>query len=75
MKLPFFIALRYLKSRKKGLSFGTVISISGVALGVMALIVVISVISGFHEDLQKKNFRCPSPCSGAKLFWKYKGLQ
>lgn len=54
MKLPFFIALRYLKSKKKGLSFGTVISISGVALGVMALIVVISVISGFHEDLQKK---------------------
>ncbi len=54
MKLPFFIALRYLKSRKKGLSFGTLISISGVALGVMALIVVISVISGFHEDLQKK---------------------
>lgn len=54
MRLPFFIALRYLKSRKKGLSFGTVISISGVALGVMALIVVISVVSGFHEDLQKK---------------------
>jgi len=54
MKLPFFIALRYLKSKKKGLSFGTVISISGVAVGVMALIVVISVISGFHEDLQKK---------------------
>jgi len=54
MRLPFFIALRYLKSRKKGLSFGTVISISGIALGVMALIVVISVVSGFHEDLQKK---------------------
>lgn len=54
MRLPFFIALRYLKSRKKGLSFGTVISISGVALGVIALIVVISVVSGFHEDLQKK---------------------
>jgi len=54
MRLPFFIALRYLKGKKRGLSFGTVISISGVALGVMALIVVISVISGFHEDLQKK---------------------
>ncbi|ACI20289.1 lipoprotein-releasing ABC transporter permease subunit [Thermodesulfovibrio yellowstonii] len=54
MRLPFFIALRYLKSRKKGLSFGAVISISGIALGVMALIVVISVVSGFHEDLQKK---------------------
>lgn len=54
MKLPFFIALRYSKSRKKGLSFATVISISGVALGVMALIVVISVISGFHEELQRR---------------------
>lgn len=54
MNLPFFIALRYLRSRKKGTSFGTLISISGVSLGVMALIVVISVISGFHEDLQKK---------------------
>ncbi|MCS7214911.1 MAG: lipoprotein-releasing ABC transporter permease subunit [Thermodesulfovibrio sp.] len=54
MRLPLFIALRYLKGRKKGLSFGTVISISGIALGVMALIVVISVVSGFHEDLQKK---------------------
>ncbi|GAB5046118.1 lipoprotein-releasing ABC transporter permease subunit [Thermodesulfovibrio sp. TK110] len=54
MRLPFFIALRYLRSKKRGFSFGTIISISGVALGVMALIVVISVISGFHEDLQKK---------------------
>ncbi|MEN2995369.1 MAG: lipoprotein-releasing ABC transporter permease subunit [Thermodesulfovibrio sp.] len=54
MKLPLFIALRYLKSRKKGISFGTLISISGVAVGVMALIVVISVVSGFHEDLQRK---------------------
>lgn len=54
MRLPLFIALKYLKSKKRGISFGTLISISGVSLGVMALIVVISVISGFHEDLQKK---------------------
>lgn len=54
MILPLFISLRYLKGKKNRLSFGTLISISGVALGVMALIVVISVISGFHEDLQKK---------------------
>lgn len=54
MNLPFFIALRYIKGRAKKISFSSVISISGVALGVMALIVVISVISGFHEDLQKK---------------------
>lgn len=58
MKLPYqlFIAFRYLKSKKRhrGVSFNTAISIGGVALGVMALLVVLSVMSGFHEDLQKK---------------------
>lgn len=58
MKLPYqlFIALRYLKSKKKhrGVSVNTVISIGGVAVGVMALLVVLSVMSGFHLDLQKK---------------------
>ncbi|MEO5356596.1 MAG: lipoprotein-releasing ABC transporter permease subunit [Nitrospirae bacterium YQR-1] len=58
MKLPYYftIALRYLKSKKKhkSVSFNTVISIGGVALGVMALIIVLSVMSGFHEDLQRK---------------------
>ncbi|MGQ9570230.1 MAG: lipoprotein-releasing ABC transporter permease subunit [Thermodesulfovibrionales bacterium] len=51
-----FIALRYLKSKKryKGISFNALISIGGVALGVMALLVVLSVMSGFHEDLQNK---------------------
>ncbi|VAX33204.1 Lipoprotein releasing system transmembrane protein LolC/LolE [hydrothermal vent metagenome] len=58
MKLPYpiFIALRYLKSKKKhrGISFNTVITTGGVAVGVMALLVVLSVMSGFHEDLRKK---------------------
>ena len=58
MALPYqlFIALRYLKSRKrhKGISFNTVISTGGVAVGVMALLVVLAVMTGFHEDLQKK---------------------
>jgi lipoprotein-releasing system permease protein len=58
MNLPYqlFIAIRYLRSKKKhkGISFNTVISIGGVAVGVMALLVVLSVMSGFHEDLQKK---------------------
>ena len=53
---PVFIAMRYLRSRKRqsGLSFQTAISIGGVAVGVMALIIVLSVMSGFHEDLQRK---------------------
>ena len=58
MALPYqaFIALRYLKSRKrhKSVSVNTAISIGGVAVGVMALLVVLSVMSGFHEDLQTK---------------------
>ena len=56
MPYQIFIALRYLKSRKRhrGLSINTAISTGGVAVGVMALLVVLSVMSGFHEDLQKK---------------------
>lgn len=58
MNLPYqlFIALRYLRTKKKhkGISFNTLISIGGVSVGVMALLVVLSVMSGFHEDLQKK---------------------
>ncbi len=58
MQLPYqvFIALRYLRSKKKhaGVSVTTAISIGGVAVGVMALLVVLSVMSGFHQDLQKK---------------------
>jgi lipoprotein-releasing system permease protein len=58
VKLPYqiYIALRYLKSKKKyrAISVTTGISIGGVAVGVMALLVVLSVMSGFHEDLQKK---------------------
>ncbi len=48
--------MRYLKSRRKqkGISFNTLISIGGVTLGVMTLIVVLSVMSGFSNDLQKK---------------------
>ncbi|NCO83808.1 MAG: lipoprotein-releasing system transmembrane subunit LolC [Nitrospirae bacterium CG_4_10_14_3_um_filter_44_29] len=56
MPYHFFIAFRYLKSKKrrKGISLNTAISAGGVAVGVMALLVVLSVMSGFHEDLQRK---------------------
>ena len=58
MNLPyqFFIAFRYFRSKKKhgGISINTFISIAGVALGVTTLLTVLSVMSGFHEDLQGK---------------------
>jgi lipoprotein-releasing system permease protein len=52
-----FVALRYLRGvkRAKGfLSLSTLISTAGVAVGVMALIVVIGVMTGFDQDLKKK---------------------
>jgi lipoprotein-releasing system permease protein len=52
-----FVALRYLRGvkRQKGfISWSTLISVAGVAVGVMALIVVIGVMTGFDQDLKKK---------------------
>ncbi|MEW6002420.1 MAG: lipoprotein-releasing ABC transporter permease subunit [Nitrospirota bacterium] len=56
MNYQLFIALRHLKAKKrfKGISINSAISVGGVAVGVMALLVVLSVMSGFHEDLQNK---------------------
>jgi lipoprotein-releasing system permease protein len=56
MSFETFIGLRYLLSKKKHhlLSLITLISIAGVAVGVMALTVVLSVVSGFEQDFQKK---------------------
>jgi lipoprotein-releasing system permease protein len=51
-----WIGFRYLKSKKnsKFLSFITFISISGVALGVTAMIVILSVMEGFEGELKKR---------------------
>lgn len=52
----FWISLRFLrfKSKKAFISLITVISISGVAVGVMTLIVVMAVMSGFDQELKDK---------------------
>lgn len=56
MDYEWFVSLRQLRSRKTQnfISLITAISIGGVALGVMALIVVIAVMSGFGKDLRDK---------------------
>jgi len=58
VKVPYelFISLRYLKAKRKQtfISIITLISILGVALGVMALIVVLAVMSGFEYELRSK---------------------
>ena len=56
MAFESFIGMRYLRAKrsKSVLSIITIISISGVALGVTALIVVLSVMGGFKKDLKEK---------------------
>jgi lipoprotein-releasing system permease protein len=56
MNWRLFVSLRYLaaKRREKFISIITLISVLGIALGVGALIIVISVMSGFDENLQDK---------------------
>ncbi len=56
MRYEFFISRRYLKSKRKQafISIITIISIGSVALGVAALIVVNSVMTGFTEQLTGK---------------------
>ncbi len=54
MKLELFLALKYLKSKKGGLiSFGATISIVGITLSVASLIIVISVMTGFTNNLKR----------------------
>ncbi len=49
-----FLALRYLKPRRTFVSVITLISVLGVTLGIWALIVVISVMTGFDRELKRK---------------------
>ncbi|MDY0162942.1 lipoprotein-releasing ABC transporter permease subunit [Desulfobotulus sp.] len=56
MPLELFIAGRYLRARRKQgfISLIGILSVFGVALGVMALVVVIAVMSGAETDFRKR---------------------
>ena len=54
MLTELWIAQRYLRTTQKVISFTGLISVLGVAVGVMVLIVVIAVMSGFDRYLQDK---------------------
>lgn len=51
MRLPFFIARRYLFSKKSTNAINVIsaISMAGVAVATMALVIVLSVFNGFHD--------------------------
>lgn len=54
MRFEAFVAMRYLRGRRKNLfiSLITLISVAGVSVGVIALIVVMSVMTGFDNALR-----------------------
>ncbi|HTP41588.1 MAG TPA: lipoprotein-releasing ABC transporter permease subunit [Nitrospiria bacterium] len=56
MSYEFFIGLRYLKARRRHRSFSlnTIVSISGVTLGVGALIATLGIMTGFTDDIRNK---------------------
>lgn len=58
MQLPYevFIGLRYLraKRRQRTISLNTFVSVTGITLGVAALIGTLGIMTGFKEDVQAK---------------------
>lgn len=56
MKFEYFIAKRYLRSKRrtKFISLITYISIIGIVIGVAALIIVLSVMNGFEDQVRSR---------------------
>lgn len=56
MPFELFVALRYLRSRRKQvmISVITMIAVGAVSVGVAALILVMALMTGFREDLQSR---------------------
>jgi len=57
--LPLFIGLRYMRSKRRDgfVSFISLFSLAAMALGVMALIVVLSVMNGFDREIKMRLLR------------------
>ncbi|EKD71351.1 MAG: hypothetical protein ACD_46C00203G0002 [uncultured bacterium] len=58
-----FIGLRYTRAKRRNhfISFISVVSTIGIALGVMVLITVLSVMNGFDKEIKKRVFSMVSP--------------
>lgn len=54
--LPLYIGLRYTRARRRNhfISFISATSMLGIALGIIALIVVLSVMNGFHKEIHQR---------------------
>ncbi len=58
----FFLAKRFLRSKKDSsfVSFITLISVAGIAIGVAALIIAVSVLNGFEKEITEKTISLSS---------------
>ena len=59
MRFEFFVALRYLRAKRRqaAISVITVISVAGVMAGVCALVVALAINNGFRQGSE------PQPCA------------
>lgn len=54
--IPFYIGLRYTRAKRRNqfISFISAFSLIGMGLGVMALIIVLSVMNGFDREMKQR---------------------
>lgn len=54
--LPLYIGLRYTRAKRRNhfISFISLISMLGIMLGITALVVVLSVMNGFHKEIRER---------------------
>ena len=58
LALPYeiVVGLRYLRAKRRNrtISLNTIVSVTGITLGVAALIGTVGIMTGFKEDIQSK---------------------
>jgi lipoprotein-releasing system permease protein len=57
MNLPYFIAERLIKGRREGTSFSSpinVIAVIGIAMGLAVMILAVSILTGFKQEIREK---------------------
>jgi lipoprotein-releasing system permease protein len=57
MNLPYFIAERLIKGRREGTSFSrpmNIIAVTGIALGLAVMILAVSILTGFKQQIRNK---------------------
>lgn len=67
--VAMFIGLRYTRAKRRNhfISFISLMSMFGIALGILVLITVLSVMNGFDEEIKKRVFSMVPPISVGSL--------